>query len=229
MVAGFVGVWLAALPALASAQTTTPEGNPPEGDTRLPAGLVYMEEFNSSGGFTRTFDMVRYPQWGEAVIEEGQLCNEVPQGDFFDTLPLPLMAGDFYAEVVATAYNELDTSVGFALGDFATQGFDLLFFMNDFQGVWRTERWYYPRTPGLQQRSSARAEEAHWRAGEPMRIGLEAVNGVYTMYLERDGEMMPMFEDTFTPEGNGIALAIWGSMEGPRRVCFDSVTVRATR
>ena len=46
---------------------------------------------------------------------------------------------------------------------------------------------------------------------------------------KRDGAMVAVFEDTFTPEGNQLGLAIWGWMAGPRRVCFDSVMVRERR
>lgn len=226
------------LPALALAQTATPAGNEPAPAVVTPApadgtqgysGLVYFEDFENPGSFSLPGEAVRYPQWGEAAVSASQLCDEVPQGDFFDVLPLPLRVGNFYAEMVATAFNETDTSIGFATGDFSAQAYDLLFLMNDYQGVWRTERWFYPQRPGLEQRSSARSETPHWREGEPVRIGLEALDGVYTLYLERDGAMVAVFEDTFTPEGNQLGLAIWGSMAGPRRVCFDSVMVRERR
>lgn len=200
-----------------------------QAQTAVASGFVYFNDFNNPGRINEVIGINRYPQWGEAVIADGQLCNEVPQGDYFDVLPLPIYASEFYAEVVLTAYDIFDISVGFAIGDFAERGYDLLFLMNDFQGIWRAERWFFPMQPGLEQFSSVRSETPLWEVEQPIRVGLEALNGTYTLLVEQDDAMQPIFTDTFDPSGIQVGLAMWGSVNGSRRVCFDSVMVHSSR
>lgn len=226
-----IGACLLGVASTAAAQTTAPPPAPSPAAERAQAaaaeyGFVYFEEFINPGRFIELIGDNRYPQWGEVVIAGGRLCDELPQDDVFDTLPLPIHGSEFYAEMEVTAFDTLDLAFGFAVGDFATANYDLLFLMNDFQGVWRVERWFFPMMPPLEQRTSVRAEVPLWAAGQPSRVALEARDGTYTLLVEQDGVLQPVFTDTFTPSGSQVALAIWGSVAGTRRVCFDNILVR---
>ncbi len=193
------------------------------------AGLSYVEDFKNPGVISFTEGGTKYPQWGTAIVANGALCDTLPAGNIFDTIPLPVYAASFYAELQITAYDDNNISVGVAMGDFTAQKYAIYFLMNDFRNKWQSSLWYYGAKPGLQQQSSHFYDTPLWTTGAPFRFAIEARDGTYFVYAENNGQMRLIDQTAFAPVGSQLALAMWGSDKQPRKMCFNSITVRAAR
>lgn len=185
-----------------------------------PPGVLFTETFdNNDKGWN-----LRGGDWGSGSLSRGQLRLQA-NGNYRVDIWLPgFAASDFYIQTEVTSGFTYGTRIGYVIGESAGKYNLFGVHIND-SGWWVQLVEVFDDGATL---LDAKYSEL-WKENTKFTIGLEAKNGLYTLYV--NGQ--PTESVQFRPAGSELGLSLKGYTYGftdPKKYAFfDNIIVRQGR
>ncbi|MBE2194400.1 MAG: hypothetical protein IAE83_09500 [Anaerolinea sp.] len=184
-----------------------------------PPGVLFTETFDNNN---KGWDL-RGGKWGSGSLSRGQLLLQA-ENDYLVDIWLPdFESSNFYVQTEVTTEFIFNIGIGYVIGNSET-GKKHFFALNeryssvyvslmDISNDWATLLSTEYGQPG-----------ELWKENTKFSLGLEAKNGLYTLYV--NGQ--PTESVQFRPEGSNLGVAVH-SNSGKKSAFFDNIVVRQGR